>query len=173
MQDLLTSISLKWNGWTEWETVQDRMYHGRKNNEKNASFRCPNQIKPSPSAWKLWKKIIRSTFKLTSNFILPIELKLSNWIVHLDKIQMKHEWYFSIDSTEIYHRGSNNIERIFDIWIDNNNYEANEDSNETCERIPNNAIPITRIHNYKFQILTKFAFKLLTPREPNDFTKYI
>ena len=42
-----------------------------------------------------------------------------------------------------------------------------------CERIPNDAMPITHIHNYKFQILTKFAFKLLTPREPNDFTKHI
>ena len=91
------------------------MYHRRKTNENNVKLQVAEPIKPSPSAWKLWKKIIRSTFKLTSNFILPIELKLSNWIVHLDKIQMKHEWYFTIDSTKIYHRGSKNIERIFDI----------------------------------------------------------
>ena len=149
------------------------MHHGRKTKEKNASFRCPNQIKPSPSTWKLWKNIIRSTFKLTSNFILPIELRISNWIVPLDERQMKHEWYYSIDSTEIYHRVSTNIERMFATFIDNNNYEANEESKEKCECIPNDTIPITHIHNYKFQILTKFVFKLPTPRKPNDFTKHI
>ena len=100
---------------------------GEKLTKTTSRSRWPNQIKPSPSAWKLCKKIIQSTFKLTPNFILLIELRLSNWIVSLDERQMKHEWYFSSDSTEIYHRVFKNIEIIFATCIDKNNYEANED----------------------------------------------
>ena len=46
--------------------------------KQTSSYRWPNQIKPSPNAWKLWKKILTSTFQLTSNNNLPINLKLSN-----------------------------------------------------------------------------------------------
>ena len=46
--------------------------------KQTSSYMWPNQLKPLTNAWKLWKKIITSTFKLTSNYNLPINLQLSN-----------------------------------------------------------------------------------------------
>ena len=98
------------------------------------------------------EKTIKTIFKLTSNYILPIELQLSNWIVPLNERQMKHQWYFSVESNEIYHRDHQSIERYFFQSTNNKKYEANEDSKERCESIPNDAIPITHISHQTFQI---------------------
>ena len=136
--------------------------------QTRSSYRWPNQPNPSPNAWKLWKKIWNSTFKFTSNCILPIDLRLSTWIVPLDKRQIEYEWYFSKESNEIYNTGTQTIETYFAMYIENNNYEANEDSKEKCERIPNDAISITHLHNQKFQIFIQLSFKAFTSREPND-----
>ena len=78
------------------------------------------------------EKEIKSSFKLTSNYILSIELQLSNWIVPLNERQMKDQWYFSVESNEIYHRDHQSIERYFVQSTNNNRYEANEDSQERC-----------------------------------------
>ena len=151
--------------------VRTKGITGKKLLQPKSSYSWPNQPIPSPRAWQFWKKIIRSTFKVTSNYILPIELRHSNWIVPLDERKMKYEWCFSKEKNEIYHRESRNIERYFVTCTDNNNYEANEESKANCESIPNDTIPITHINNRKFQI--KFLFKTFTPLEPNDFTRSI
>ena len=67
---------------------------GTKPTQQISSYRWPNQIKPSPNAWKLWRNTIKNTFILTSNYIFPIELRLSNWIVPLNERQMENKWYF-------------------------------------------------------------------------------
>ena len=89
---------------------------------------------------------IKTIFKLTSNYILPIELQLSNWIVPLNERQMKHQWYFSVEPRPSEHR------KILFQSTNNKKYEANEDSKERCESIPNDAIPITHISHQTFQI---------------------
>ena len=65
---------------------------GTKSTKQTSSYRWPNQMKPSPTAWKLWRKTIKDIFTLTLNYTLPIELYLSNWIVPLNERQMKHQW---------------------------------------------------------------------------------
>ena len=86
---------------------------------------------------------------------------------------MNHQQYFSVDSNEIYHRDHQRIERYFVQSTNTNQYEANEDSKEKCECIPNDTVHITHIKNRTIQIFQKFTFQSLIPREPNDFTKHI
>ena len=115
--------------------------------KQTSSYRWPNQLKPSTNAWKLWKKIITSTFKLTFNYNLPINLQLSNWIVPLDERQMQHKWYFSQESNEIYIHNQQRIQKKFIQSMNNNKYEIYEDFKERCDKIPNDAIPITHLTN--------------------------
>ena len=58
---------------------------------------------------------------------------------------MKHKWYFSKESNEIYNRDQQRLQRYFIQSINNNRYEINEDSKERCNNIPNDALPITYI----------------------------
>ena len=146
---------------------------GIKLDKQTSSYRWPNQLKPSLNAWKLWKKIITSTFKITSNYILPINLQLSNWIVSLNDRQIQHKWYFSKESNEIYNRNQQSIHKYFIKNINNNKYEISEDSKERCNKIPNDAIPITHLANQMFQVYTRLSFQNPNQKEPNEFTKYI
>ena len=78
MLDILTGIPLSEMIESNGKLFRTEFITKEKLTKTTSRSRWPNQIKPSPSAWKLCKKIIMSTFKLTPNFILPIELRLSN-----------------------------------------------------------------------------------------------
>ena len=153
--------------------IEQNYITGTKSTKQKSIFKWPHQMKPSTTAWKLWEKTIKSIFKLTSNYILPIELQLSNWIVPLHERQIQHRWYFSLESNEIYNRNQHSIQRYFIQSINNNRYEINEDSKVKCESIPNDAIPIIYISKRIFQVYEKFTPNNLTQREPNDFNNYI
>ena len=86
---------------------------GTKLTKQTSSYRWSNQINSSPTAWNLWRKTIKDTFKLTSNYTFPIERQLSNWIVPLNERHMKYQWYFSAASNEIYRQDHQRIERYF------------------------------------------------------------
>ena len=86
---------------------------------------------------------------------------------------MKHKWYFSKESNEIYNRDQQRLQRYFIQSINNNRYEINEDSKKRCDKIPNDAIPITHLVNRTFQVCTRFSFQNPTQKEQNEFNKYI
>ena len=76
-------------------------------------------------------------------------------------------------TNEIYHRAPKYIEIFFAKYIDNNNYETNEESKENYESNSFDAIPINLINDKKLQIFTQFLFKHFTSWEPNGFTRHI
>ena len=86
---------------------------------------------------------------------------------------MQHKWYFSQESNEIYNRNYHSIQKYLIKSINNNNYEINEDSKERCNKIPNDALPITHIENQIFQVYARLSFQTPNQQEQNDFHKYI
>ena len=86
---------------------------------------------------------------------------------------MQHRWYFSKEFNEIYNRNQQRIQKYFIQSINNNKYEINEDSKERCDKILNDAIPITHHVNQTFQVYTKFSLQNPAQKNSNEFNKYI
>ena len=66
----------------------------------SSTFKWSIQLRPSLSARKRLINL-KEVFQINENK-LPLSLRLKEWITNIEEIQMKHQWYYSPSTQEIY-----------------------------------------------------------------------
>ena len=74
---------------------------------------------------------------------------------------MKHEWYHSLQTKEVYHHGGNTISKYFYKRNNHSKVRLNIDSKE--KKIPRDATPIIPINNTEFVTQERFTYHPISP----------
>ena len=77
----------------------------------------------------LSRKKLKNTLQFNNNK-LPPQFQVNEWIIPLLKRQMKHEWYHSLQTKEVYHHGGNTISKYFYKRNNHSKVRLNIDSKE-------------------------------------------